>query len=328
MEHDLRAPSRLYKYRDLNPTTLEMLVENQHWFSIPDDFNDPMDAHFRLSSDGISLEMLRDVAVTLIEERLSSDLVEISTKIDSGNGLGSVGGMRKRAKDQARNQIDEFTTSVLDYSEFLRFHNVDCLTIQQSEERTRDMLRNELLSITRSELKLRQEVGALCLSERLDCPLMWSHYGGQHKGICLGYSISNASSVRPKKVDYGGSTTVSVRDVNEMLAGNTEAQERVNNAVFFTKAVEWSYEKEWRILGDPGLKTCDLKLEEVVFGFRCSPALRYVIAKILSDAQLFQNTIKLKKISYCDRLSSLICKELDQHEKWLLDRPSPNFQPA
>jgi hypothetical protein len=44
------------------------------------------------------------------------------------------------------------------------------------------------------------------LGERADCQLMWSHYGDQHHGVCIGYSVPADSQVH--EVRYGGEPVV------------------------------------------------------------------------------------------------------------------------
>ena len=46
------------------------------------------------------------------------------------------------------------------------------------------------------------------LAARSECPLMWSHYGDQHKGLCIGYSMPNSAAENIHKVTYGGSRLI------------------------------------------------------------------------------------------------------------------------
>ena len=36
--------------------------------------------------------------------------------------------------------------------------------------------------------------GIVCFAEQEICPLMWSHCGDQHRGVCLGYSVPERST--------------------------------------------------------------------------------------------------------------------------------------
>ncbi|NWM74602.1 DUF2971 domain-containing protein, partial [Escherichia coli] len=58
------------------------------------------------------------------------------------------------------------------------------------------------------ELLRRYDKGVFSLAERANCPLMWSHYGDQHRGLCLGYSVPEAATDDVHKISYGGSRLV------------------------------------------------------------------------------------------------------------------------
>lgn len=77
-----------------------------------------------------------------------------------------------------------------------------------------------------------------CLCEEPDNSLMWSHYADSHRGFCLQFEtrlLGNTYSVeyceRRPQVDY--------------MLGSTRRQVHVT---LLTKAAEWSYEREWRMI--------------------------------------------------------------------------------
>jgi hypothetical protein len=84
---------------------------------------------------------------------------------------------------------------------------------------------------------------------------MWSHYGDQHHGVCIGYSVPSDVGEDLHKVKYGGKRLVDASQVVAMLD--------------LRKAASWRYEQEWRLIGLRGLQDSPLELEEVIFGMRC-----------------------------------------------------------
>ncbi len=102
------------------------------------------------------------------------------------------------------------------------------------------------------ELLRRYGKGIVSLAERANCPLMWSHYGDQHKGVCLGYSIRVRAAGDLHKISYGGSRLIAASAVAAMLDGDEEARHKVDEAVLTKKAVDWRYEREWRLIGPRG----------------------------------------------------------------------------
>jgi hypothetical protein len=122
--------------------------------------------------------------------------------------------------------------------------------------------------------QLNKQVGLLCFSESWKNPLMWSHYGDRHKGICLAF-------------DVGG--TVETKYYHRRLAlGNewshasaaADLPKGLMQVLLTAKFNGWQYEKERRLIlpleglnTDKGLffKCFDdaLKLVEVIAGPRC-----------------------------------------------------------
>ncbi|MFE8585837.1 DUF2971 domain-containing protein [Sphingomonas sp. NCPPB 2930] len=119
-----------------------------------------------------------------------------------------------------------------------------------------------------SELLQRYDKGVLSLAERAHCPLMWSHYGDQHRGLCVGYSIPDDVRSDLHRISYVGSRLVQASAVGRMLDGDSAAREQAEEAVLLRKAAEWRYEKEWRLIGPRGLHDSPIELEEIDFGMR------------------------------------------------------------
>ena len=88
------------------------------------------------------------------------------------------------------------------------------------------------------------ELGIISLAGTLDSLLMWSHYAGGHTGLCIEFSASATSHVdffgRPHAVKYQ-------RDLPVLHAYTDEPVIKVQKYLL-TKAVDWSYEKESRII--------------------------------------------------------------------------------
>lgn len=77
----------------------------------------------------------------------------------------------------------------------------------------------------------------ICLTNRDDHNLMWSHYGNRHAGIAFGFNW-NKISLLPHKVHYKDS--ISLNDLGQPRV-EVEAHPRLR-----TKTSDWSYESEWR----------------------------------------------------------------------------------
>ena len=135
------------------------------------------------------------------------------------------------------------------------------------------------------ELLRRYDKGVVALAERSDCPLMWSHYGADHRGICIGYSVPLDAAGHVHKVKYGGSRLVLASHVSAMLGNSRDSNGQVDEAVLLRKAESWCYEREWRLIGPRGLHNSPLELEEIVFGLECESSAKYITMKVLEDRE-------------------------------------------
>lgn len=136
--------------------------------------------------------------------------------------------------------------------------------------------------------------GLLCFSPDWIDPVLWSHYGTQHRGICLGFNAPNAilRDVQYQTDRIVIDTSINAHGVNAALA----------DTILRTKFESWKYEKEKRILVP--LSTAmqegrlyfvsfddELALAEVILGPLCSlnvEEVRRVVGKQYQGVATFQ----------------------------------------
>lgn len=116
--------------------------------------------------------------------------------------------------------------------------------------------------------RIASEVGMLCLSEHNDSILMWSHYGENHSGLCLGFES------KPYTEFFGAAQKVLYSDELPLIQSvNTLPEDQVDK-IFLTKYSGWSYEDEWRIIdhnNGPGLRSYPPELlKSITFGLHTS----------------------------------------------------------
>lgn len=117
--------------------------------------------------------------------------------------------------------------------------------------------------------------GMICFSASWQNPLMWSHYGDKHKGICLGFEVAEEHI---KTVLYMDKITKAERDPHKF----TQFLESGGIDKLLTlKYKDWSYEKELRVIvpieerdAKTQLYFTDFKdnivLREIILGHRCT----------------------------------------------------------
>lgn len=264
MACNVRTPRRLYKYRDSSSRTVDMLVSDHVYYADPSEFNDPFDAQPSLDIDIDEIQLER-LLRKLVEQRTKEEMNDAALVINY-TGPKTIEHIQRRSRRQARRFIREVErSSKVGYWEF------------EVEKKSR------IERHVKTELLRRYTKGVVSLAARATCPLMWSHYGDQHRGICIGYSVPANAARDIHKVKYGGSRLVKASDIVAMQSGNDIARSSIDEAVLLRKAGSWRYEREWRLIGPLGLRRSPLELEEVIFGLRCKESTMYAVMKALEN---------------------------------------------
>ena len=201
-----------------------MLVGDKLHFADPSKFNDPLDTQPSLEDDVDDRELVV-ILRTLIERRISTEMQA---------------GARAMKQDDAkvREWIEQHSQKHA--AEYMA--EIESSAVYEDDD-SEPELRRQLRYLVEQELLRGYEKGIVSLAGRCDCPLMWSHYGDQHRGICLGYSVPAKSAGRIHEVEYRGNRMVKASDVAAMLGGDEEARTRVNACVLLRKAESWAYEQ-------------------------------------------------------------------------------------
>ena len=125
--------------------------------------------------------------------------------------------------------------------------------------------------------------GVLCFSRGWHNPLLWSHYGDKHRGICLGFDVPDAHIVH---VSYNSNRLLAA--ASKLLGGGPGAQ-ALMSTLLRTKYLDWKYENEVRVfttLDDVDAATghyfkgfgLDMQLREMILGARFSGSAAAIAA--------------------------------------------------
>lgn len=155
--------------------------------------------------------------------------------------------------------------------------------------------------------RIQDSVVALSLSEESNSPLMWAHYAEQHTGFVMGF-CTNHPYFNPVEENPSNPGYLNIGSLNKVVYSD----ERPSGVVLsmsvekthLTKGLEWSYEKEWRILEvednssfvkiDPSgnrhlFEYPTDAVTQVVIGARATQETKEVIKSILSDKSIWPN---------------------------------------
>jgi hypothetical protein len=89
--------------------------------------------------------------------------------------------------------------------------------------------------------KMQESVFVSCFTDRPDSMLMWSHYGAEHRGLCVGYNLYDLIE------KYDCFPVI----YSKTMPKTENADINIPNSLLkyiLTKSDEWSYEHEWRIV--------------------------------------------------------------------------------
>ena len=133
-----------------------------------------------------------------------------------------------------------------------------------------------------------------CFSSVVDNPLLWSHYGDQHRGLCIGYTLSRNPELRLHEVLYDGDRMLLTSLIADSFLNNDpKSQELLDRNVLLKQAPSWSYECEWRLFSNKGVQDLPLGLKEVTFGLRCP---NFVVHKISKALESRENEVEFYEI--------------------------------
>jgi hypothetical protein len=131
-------------------------------------------------------------------------------------------------------------------------------------------------SSERSVERLRKRMGIFCMTSKRDDILMWSHYADCHRGFCLEFRTEKLFFARAQFVTY-----CHERPCLNMIESQDDPY-KVADALL-TKAEDWRYEYEWRIVdhtNGPGIQIYPSEsLSGVILGCRISPENRQRITQ-------------------------------------------------
>lgn len=113
--------------------------------------------------------------------------------------------------------------------------------------------------------------GLICFSRQWSVPIMWSHYADRHRGVCLGFDVSDSHTISIQYAEQRVSFT-------EDMLGQHDAEKHMMRFLG-TKHSAWAYEDEVRVICDldevdDGMYfhsfDDDIALREVLMGVRCA----------------------------------------------------------
>lgn len=255
-----------YKYMSCE-TARKVLTNRTLKWSPATDFNDPFDMQFDLH-----LDFDQEALV----EQCKSDFQEIISGKRGFEPLIGLGNLLARLQTIAPMMPPRELEEIID--------NAVRMTIDNTGSDMASMHAN-----------LRNHFGhykVLCLSERNDSILMWSHYANHHRGVvlrlaCLEETDSSWTVAQPIAYRERMPRFVDHQELRNLITGQSELRrEAIAERTIFSKALDWQYEREWRVYRPSETKMVEYldfnspELSAVYFGCRTPETHREEISAL------------------------------------------------
>jgi hypothetical protein len=146
--------------------------------------------------------------------------------------------------------------------------------------------RDESDRIMRALFDKKLNVGIASLSDTKENELMWTHYTGNYAGICIQYYARRLLDALPDDVTL---VRMGYDDIPPRVSGrDTKEMEEAARKILSQKKYNWSYEREWRILGAVGKVEIGSKVvvKSIYLGSRIKPQHRDAILKALDSSEV------------------------------------------
>jgi hypothetical protein len=268
-------------------------------FAPPSGFNDPFDSRPTLTCDS-SIEELRVLLERLIQKRVAAEVDASCRRLSIKRKEAAL-----YAAKYGENRVREALARISYHASYPDY--------EEGQTKAEEWLLTHEIEY---ELLLHYERGVCCFSADYDNPLLWSHYGDQHRGLCIGYTRNRKPVPRLHRVKYCGDRSIPTSLLIEVFCHNrTKGKYLLDGSVLLRKAKDWSYEREWRLIGEAGLQDSPLLLTEIIFGMRCSESVRYAVVQSLStrgDSVSFYEMVELRN-HYSLQRRSLDIDRLSEH---------------
>ena len=170
--------------------------------------------------------------------------------------------------------------------------------IKEKAKEIREVLREQ-------DSRVVNNVFVACFSEKenLTSLRMWAYYANYHKGFCLEYDFREMNrAFMDGVIPILYSNTYSRN--YECLSEEDCRKFRLGCA--FTKAAEWNFEKEWRILscdedkeGKKGYQMDFVKPIKVYLGCKCDERLKDDLKEICSKLNIDLYQMRMKPETFC-----------------------------
>jgi hypothetical protein len=144
---------------------------------------------------------------------------------------------------------------------------------------------NHLISILKDSF---ETGGIFSLSESREISLLWSHYADYHRGFCIGYEVNKNNDLGNGKCMevkyYNSPPSFTFHELwNAVETRDDNLAKKLFEIMVLSKDINWSYEREWRVLYQQSndLIIPNFEISSITFGMKMPEWQQKIIIKIL-----------------------------------------------
>lgn len=220
-------PKQLFKYRefDKEDNSIKNLIENTVWMNSPQNFNDPYDCSLTVKVNKVNPSMAGIAALYdqlgISKETQETEFIKF---LDTDDPLANSIRFLVTENILEAKLADELISAIEDYNDVM---------IGEISDKTKDL--TKVCSFSESEKST----------------LMWAHYASYHTGFCIEYDFT---TLGPESLTtrflYPVFYSDLLHDHSNFITGIDIKRANPLSIVLpvLTKASDWSYEKEWRLV--------------------------------------------------------------------------------
>lgn len=272
----VERPKMLYKYRPFDEHTFDML-ENEYFFLCKaKDLDDPSEC-----KTTFVIEDFYDVKTGQVSYRVVDGILEYLAPYASKDAFEQIRGLVFRTT-RPDGSIDRrlLLESTFEMEELAP--NVDLAPTVNflaniPERFAEPEMRERIETLLLLALQAREKMGICSLTELADSPEMWKNYADNSTGYCIQYTMDgydDHQSLFPVVYSDKRDTEILPAILSSFLGffivgmsyGRIQADQSHFFRLFLTKNMTWSYQKEWRIIGNANEKVKAPKVEAVYIG--------------------------------------------------------------
>ena len=325
-------PQYLYKYRTINEYSINDLENDTVWFSHPCDFDDTLDSSLNIDIQKELLEFEKDK--NLLYKKLA---------------IAFIFAIFRKSGVKFDVEIHEMIETLLPFYDengkldkiraygYLKkcYPMLNIKKLNEIDKMVRESIsidvENEIIKFLEKFLNINKNIKsktfAYCLAEESDNDAMWGTYADHSKGFCIEYEIpyntihSQEMRMNLLPIYYGEKEEIklfdllieglSVLEKDKISEISTESYIKMYLSLY-TKASQWHFQKEWRIVLGESLRENKVVfpyVKSIILGERISEENKNKLIEIAKKKK-----IKIFKRKYNLTQSKIVIDEIKYNE--------------